>query len=366
MNKLSDKIKDFFWQLGYLSKLFLREKTAVFWVIIFPVLLITFYNMALGGALKTEIQPIKIAIVDNIRISEIVSEIDVLRIENINTEKEAIYLLKNKKIAGYLVGDKLIVGKNGVVGSMLRSIFTKIQRIDKIISDGKVLPEHMSSIGVDFIEKPDNNVNVLATMLFGILALTSTYSMFIISSHIVIIEANQSNIGMRFCFSPIERGRFILATVFVGLSINFVGNIIAIFYMEAVLKLGIVVKVGPTLLVLLGGNLFGISIGMLVGSLLKCSENIKVAILNFTSLVLSSMAGMMNNKIVHSIKNWSPMLDKLNPFRIISQGLMTVNYESLNQLSSYWANYGIWLFIYVVVLIGTSIFALRRKSYDSL
>ena len=120
-------------------KILLKNKSMLFWSLIFPFILGTFFQLALGNVGKEfEMEVIPVAVVDNeyYQDNEILKEvISSLSEENENqlfntayvSESEAQKLLDNEEIDGYILlnadnNPQMIVKENGINQTIIKSV----------------------------------------------------------------------------------------------------------------------------------------------------------------------------------------------------------------------------------------------------
>ena len=80
-------------------------------------------------------------------------------------------------------------------------------------------------------------------------------------------------------------------------------------------------------------------------------------------MTLSFFAGMMGITMKYIVDKNIPILNKLNPANMITDGFYSLYYY--DTLDRYYFNI-ISLLIFSIVLIGFSILSLRRQKYDSI
>jgi ABC-2 type transport system permease protein len=119
------------------------------------------------------------------------------------------------------------------------------------------------------------------------------------------------------------------------------------------------------LIILLGmvGSLSGLSLGLLIGTIIKKNENIKIGILIGITMLGCFLSGMMGITMKYIIDKNIPLINKLNPAAIITDGFYSLYYY--NTLDRYWYNI-ISLLIISLILILISANSLRRQKYDNI
>ena len=111
------------------------------------------------------------------------------------------------------------------------------------------------------------------------------------------------------------------------------------------------------------GCLAGLSIGVASASLLKTNDNVKTGVIISFTMVGCFLSGMMGITMKYIVDKNIPILNKLNPANMITDGFYSLYYY--DTLDRYYFNI-ISLLIFSIVLIGFSILSLRRQKYDSI
>lgn len=193
--------------------------------------------------------------------------------------------------------------------------------------------------------------------------MVSTYGMFTGIENANITQANLSSVAARINMTPIRKSTLLISGLIVGLSINIFSNILLLLFLHFVAKLDLIRNLWYSIIFILLGNIFGISLGLFIGSSNKKSPGVKVMFSIVATLFLSFLSGLMSPNIKVIIDENIPILGKLNPISIITSSLYRVNMlENTNNLGQGM----ILLTIYSLVLMGVSYLFLRRNQYDSI
>jgi len=175
------------------------------------------------------------------------------------------------------------------------------------------------------------------------------------------MQANVSALGMRRSLSPNSR--------FVTIVAEFLSILISQFVMEAIVLLYFTVlgvDFGSKYLQILGilffGSCIGISIGIIIGSIPKLSENGKQGICIIIGMVLSIMADLVAVGIKYAIECNMPIINRINPAALIVDSFYALNiYDTYDRYIRNMATLG----TMTVVLIVISALILRRNKYAS-
>lgn len=371
-------------------KVLLKNKEMLFWSLIFPFILGTFFQLALGNVGEAyEMEIIPIAVVDNQyyqddkTLKEVISS---LSKENENqlfntvyvSESEAQKLLDNEKVDGYILlnennNPQMIIKTNGINQTIIKSVLDEYYQISssttkminynpEILYNGliKTLYEEKNYIVDDSKENIDFSINYFFTLI----AMTCLYGSLIGLEVIKDCEANLSKKGARMCMAPINKFKMILAGLLAGYVIQLVALALLFLYLIFVFNINFGNQILPTVVLAMVGCLAGTSLGTFVGVSNKKSEGFKIGILisvTMTCCFFSGMMGVINIKVFFD--ETFPLLAKINPINIITDGLyslfayenLDVYYDCLTRIS-----------IFSLVLILLSFVFIRRKKYDSI
>ena len=371
-------------------KILLKNKAMLFWTLIFPFVMATFFKIALGNIGEAyEMQIIPIAVVDNkyYQDDEILKEvISSLSEENENklfntvyvSESEAQKLLDNEEVDGYILlnednNPQMIVKTNGINQTIIKSVLDEYYQMSsattqminynpKILYNGvlETLYEEKNYITDDSNEKIDFSINYF----FTIIAMTCLYGSLIGLEIIKDCEANLSKKGARMCMAPVNKIKMILAGLFAGYVIQLIEIALLFLYLIFVFNINFGNQILPTVVLAIVGCLAGTSLGTFIGVSNRKSEGFKIGILISVSMICSFFSGMMGEISIKAFFDETfPLLAKINPINIITDGLYSLfAYESLDV----YYNCLIRISIFSLVLIALSFIFIRRKKYDSI
>ena len=371
-------------------KILLKNKAMLFWSLIFPFVLGTFFYFALGNVGEAfEMEIIPVAVVDNqyYQDDEILKEvISGLSEEKENqlfntvyvTESEAQELLDNEEIDGYILinedsNPQMIVKTNGINQTIIKSVLDEYYQMSsaaaqminynpEIIYNGilESLYEEKNYITDDSNENIDFSINYFFTLI----AMTCLYGSLIGLEVIKDCEANLSKKGARMCMAPINKFTMVLAGLLAGYVIQLVALALLFLYLIFVFNINFGNQILPTVILAMVGCLAGTSLGTFVGVSNRKSEGFKIGVLisvTMTCCFFSGMMGIIDIKVFFD--ETFPLLAKINPINIITDGLyslfaydnLDVYYNCLTRIS-----------IFSLVLIALSFMFIRRKKYDSI
>ncbi|MCI8617822.1 MAG: ABC transporter permease [Clostridia bacterium] len=387
--------------LKYSIKTLFRNKMLIFWTFAFPIILGTFFNMAFSNIENSEkLEIIDIAIVNNeeFKNNEIFKETfktlsdeknqDRLFNTQYVTEKQAKELLENDEISGYLILEekpKIIVTTSGINETILKSVTEEIIQISEIVkslAESEIKKEIMAgNYNIDYekmykeiIEKNQkeeakieniSNKNLSYTMIeyYTLIAMTCLYGGILGMVAINQNLANMSNNGKRISVAPTSKGKVVFSSIIASYITQIIGLSLLFLYTIFVLKVDYGTNLPLVILLGMVGSFAGLSMGLAIGTVLKTNEGIKTGILISITMLGCFLSGMMGITMKYIIDKNVPIVNKLNPASMITDGLYSLYYY--DTLDRYFFNITS-LLIFAFIMIYISIFSLRRQKYDSI
>lgn len=379
----------------------------IFWTFAFPIILGTLFNMAFSNIEKSEkLEIMNIAIVETEEFKE--NEIFKKSFETLSdeqneermfstkyvTEKEAKKLLENEEIIGYLIltdKAKIVVQQNGINETIFKYVVDEIsqsqeimqtvakKKIEEIIKNTP--PEELGNMNSTYASiygevmkmtteneidlKNISNSNLSYTMIefYTLIAMFCLYGGIIGMTAINQTLANMSSSGKRIAVSPTPKGKIILSSVIASYIIQLIGLALLFAYTIFVLKVDYGNSITQIIELSLVGSLAGLTLGIAIGSLLKTNENTKTGIIIAVTMFGCFLSGMMGITMKYIIDKNIPILNKLNPASMITDGFYSLYYY--DTFDRFYLNV-ISLGIFALLMIGISIISLRRQKYDSI
>ena len=305
------------------------------------------------------------------------------------SEEEAKELLEDEKIVGFmkLVNDepKLTFTTNGTSQTIFKYVteeITQTSNIIKNLSEEEIKKEIIAgNYNIDYeniynkvikLTKEESiqlnnisNSNLSYTMIefYTLLAMACLYGGML---GLVAINQNLANMtsqGKRVSVSPTSKGRLILSSVLASYITQLVGVALLFLYTIFVLNVDYGNKLGLDLLLTMAGSLAGLSLGVAVASTIKSNDNAKTGIIITITMLGCFLSGMMGITMKYIIDKNIPIINKLNPASMITDGFYSLYYY--DTLDRYIFDIGS-LLIFAFVLIGISYISLRRQKYDSI
>ncbi len=369
----------------YQFKTLFRNKMVIFWTLVFPLALATFFNLAFSNLTASEeFETVNVALVEeqqSIYFKDTLKGLEKSDEKLINLQitslDKAKQLLKDEKIKGYYVVDediKLIVNNTGIDETILESIANEynstmstvenIARLNPIALQNNILNAVNLSKNNFETQNIGGNTDLTVVYFYTLIGMNCLNASFCGLRTTSQIEANLSRQGTRIGISPISKIVTVLSGIISAFIIQFAIMMILMAYLVFGLRIGFGEQIGYIILLIAIGCFTGVGLGNFAGNALKFKkEDTKISFLSSFSLVLSFFSGMM----IIDIKYWMqinlPFLTYINPVSLITDGLYALYYY--DNLNRYTTNM-ICLFVIGVLLILGSLFFTRRKQYDSI
>ncbi len=121
---------------------------------------------------------------------------------------------------------------------------------------------------VNYIVDRNQKANSIIIVFYTLIAMASTYGINIGGvTTVSLTQANLSNIGARISITPLKKKKFLAAGVIVALFLNLLANGGALLlFTKYVLKIELLKDLKSSLILILMGNLFGVSLGVFIGA----------------------------------------------------------------------------------------------------
>ncbi len=379
----------------YTFRTLFKDKILIFWTFAFPIILGTLFSLAFSDIENNEkLSVIDIAVVNGEHevfksvfdsLSE--GEDKIFDVKYVS-EDEALKLLEEEEITGYVVLNikpKVVVSTNGINETIFKYVVDEVIEYmdiaDKLIS---IKMEDFSQSELDMNEfianirdeislkmseevnvKDISSKNLSYTMIefYTLIAMTALYGGIFAVVTINNSLANMSTKGARVAVSPTSKRTLIFSSLLSGYLVQLLGLFLLFIYTIFVLKVDYGSDLFLVILVALVGSFAGLSLGVFVASMFKTNENVKTGILIAVVMFGSFLSGMMGITMKYMIDSNVPILNKLNPAAMITDALYSLYYFEGRE--RFYFNI-ISLLLFSLILIGISLFSLRRQKYDSI
>lgn len=389
----------------YALKTLFRDKMLIFWTFAFPIILGTFFNMAFSNIENSEkLEIINIAIVDNDEFQNnelykqafktLSDEENEDRLFNTKyvTEEEAKQLLEKDEITGYMIleedNPKVVVTTSGINETILKYVVEEITTNGQIVENlmDKEISKELSSgiynlynldykkIYENVLEKTQNqevkitdmsnkNLSYIMIEFYTLIAMACLYGGILGMVAINKNLANMSSNGKRVSVAPTPKGKVIFSSILASYIIQLVGLTLLFIYTIFVLKVDYGTNLPLIILLGIVGSLAGLSMGLAIGTILKANENVKTGIVIAVTMLGCFLSGMMGITMKYIIDTNAPIINKINPASMITDGFYSLYYY--DTLDRYYFNI-ISLLIFSIIMIVISYTSLRRQKFENL
>lgn len=336
----------------------IRSVGNVFWTVLYPLIMAVLFAIAFSGLMNQEFLNIKVAVPKGSPVEMAAEGTGFLKV--IEGSKESSLDLVNKGEAVGYIDERMnvTVKDSGIKQSILKEVADQFKQISEL-----GVPVQNLDFDAKYILAEETNSNDISVSFYALIAMVSMYSMFTGIELSSATQANQSTLGARMSVMPVRKSIFMLRGLTVGMIINLFANIILVIFLKYVLKLGIINDIPKTLIIILAGNLLGLTFGLFIGASNNFKRNTKELIVIGTTLTLSFLTGMMGTSIKLGIEKSFPILKKINPISVMTDSLFRINnlphkFNLVQTLSV--------LVVFTLIFFAASVFFLRRKRYDSI
>ena len=325
-----------------------------------------------------------------------------LQISYVNTTKEADALLENKQVIGTIEIKNLqpilkfkstgiretilkkiieeLLDKRTLYNNLLSEIQPQItQQIKQSIKNPnkvdfkqiesqinqsinskiKELNQNILSFNSIFSKKLDYTIIEYFTLIAMSCFSSAYFSIFLISS----ILANMSEHGKRISVSPVKKRTLVLSSMFSAFITHLILLCLIFSFNIFILKVDYGQNLPEIIFISILGSIAGISFGLLIGSLIKTSYEIKINLTTFFQLFCCFLSGMMGPSIKYLVDTNFPLINHLNPANMIVDGLYSLQiYDNLNRY-----NFNIIsLILFSAFCLIISVIVIRKQKYAQL
>lgn len=293
------------------------------------------------------------------------------------TLEEAKQLLTDSKITGYIYLNpepQITVHTSDINATILKQVTKSIIETTDVIKSIMSTTQDSSSMTTSLINdiqtlnnatytKNISHHNLSYTMIeyYTLIAMTCLYGAMLSMTALNSCLANMSNRGKRISISPTSKGKIIISNILASFFTALIGLSLLFSYTIFVLKVDYGSNFLYIVLLSILGTLAGQTLGIATSSLLKTSENTKIGLLIALTMFFCFASGMMGITMKYIIDTNIPLLNKINPANMITDGFYSLYYYPtynrffLNVIS---------LILFSCLMICISITSLRREQYD--
>lgn len=363
----------------YNLKMLFKDKTTVFWLMLYPIILSTIFYFAFSNMSSySEFQKINISICEEVKSNELyntLNETDMFNIYNFSKD-ESIEKLKDGKVSCVLDVNKdneteLIVIKEGFEESITKIVIESYVQvtdaINSIVKKGNFNPNSLNfDMSMNYINKDQNisnNNNYIVIPFYTVLAMAGLMCATLGVNIVLKLQANQSEVAKRLAISPTHKMKALISDMASNLTFQLAIVVVTLLHFKYILNISFGGNILLAFIATTIGSVYGLSFGMFLGAIIKKSENLKVALSIAITMFSCFLAGMMNISMKYLIQVNFPIIAKINPATLVTDSLYSLYfYDSLGR---YTTNI-ITLLIESTILCIISYLVLRRQKYDNI
>lgn len=368
-------------------KCLLRNKQLMFWSMAFPLILGTFFQMALSDLASHEaFRRIPVAVVegpgleaDGIfrQVLAAVSQDDSEALFSVTytDREEAERLLREEKVTGivdYTPGLSMTVAQSGINQTILKSFLDDYLQTSEtaravIAQDPAKALTLMDDLTrrETFIRDVPVSPNVkdpYVSFFYALIAMACLYGGFLSMEEVGKASADMSAQGMRVSLAPTNKMKVILSSMAAAVTIQLMEIAVLMAYLSVILEVDFGGQIPLIAVACVAGTVCGSSFGAMIGCVVKGGEGVKVGVLIGASMAMSALAGLMSISMRFTIAEKVPFLGFINPANLINDSFYCL-YFGPNM-----ARYGsdiLNLFALTAVFSLIAYCKLRRQKYAS-
>lgn len=368
-----------------------RNKFNLFWILAFPIILGTFFNIAFSNIGKSEnMKAIAVAVIcEDDEYGKLLKESATSLSEGDDpfldatfcTEEKAMELLEEQEIVGIIHSGKqatLTISASMTPKKLYQSILQAFVEQFNLTSDMllSVMKEHPENLPLVLSEmdavhtfneevslQKNPNVDTYTQYYYNQIAMACLYAA--MAGVLVAVEnqANLSTLAARKNISSTKKSVAIIAELIASTVFEFLMNLGGFIYLAYVLKVGVDTQLPYALLALFVGVWTGVSLGFLIGSIGKSGKDEKSGILFAITMPLCFLSGLMIGNMRIIIDRSAPIINKINPAALITDSFYCL---SIYEGHTRYAQDLVSLLVLSLIFTGIGITLTRRTKYASI
>lgn len=375
--------------LKYNWKLLIRDRSELFWVVFFPIILGTMFKIAFSNLSAEEtFRTIPVAIVnENGSMSEAFDataeelssgEKPFLKVFDCDKE-EALRLLKKQKVDGIIyAGDTVSL----TVSSEMKTAALNQSILQTFVEEYQMNYQALSEIAgtnpskipelLDIIQETaaynqqvsygNNEADNYDQYFYNLIAMVCLYTGMTGCVVAVQNQANLSALGTRKNIAPIHKMKQITGELIADLFLRFLCILVSFAYIVLVLKIDLTKRLPFVLLSIFIGCMTGMTLGFFIGALGRFSENLKFGILLSVTMTGSFLSGLMIGNMRILVETYCPIINRINPAALITDSFYSLAiYDSLDR---YFRNIATLIVFSILFTIGGFLITRRKKYAD--
>lgn len=377
----------------YRIKMTLREKTGIFWAMIFPVFLgMLFYfmfgnignmeqfsnvNNVKAGVIKDEDDIHKDMFLTLLKEAETEDGMKMFDVREYKTEEEAAKALEEGEIEGYiLMGDRmhLTVTESNTRTTLLKTFLDQYEQNAALITETAIkdpvkiagVAESLfagGSVSIKEIPLKGEDKDPYTQYFYALISMTCLIASMIGMGNGIGIQADLSSLGARRNVAPTKKMVQVLTDFFASLFLYCIMVSVVLAIVIFVYKQDFGSNAGMVLLGAWAGSFTGLAGGMLIGVVPKGGRAAKEGLCVAFFVVSSFLSGLQWVNITYYIEKYCPVINRINPATLVVNAFKSL--AVFGDTKQYMVNVATLLGIGILFLF-ISIMKLRRTKYASI
>ena len=359
-------------RLFYNLKITFKNRELIFWTFAFPIILGTLFFAAFSN-IKTaeEYEPIKLVVVKNesSRIYPIYTQVlnslsegedKVFEVTYYDNQDEARTKVHENEVSGMVVFEnesefpKLVVERSEINQTIIQNVMTEIEQ-------SMVAGRRFDAPSIKNTYTREYEYTMIE--YFSLFAMACLYGGMIATKMLDKNLANMTASGKRIAVAAISKTKIVLTALFTSYVTQLVGLTILFLWISLILRIDFGGNLPFIILYTMFGALLGLALGTFVSAVFKVKEDTKDGILTGFTMIGCFFAGMMGPQMKYVVDSNLPILNKINPAAIITDGYYALSSYGVGE--RYWFDI-VSILVFCAVLSIISIAILRRQKYDNL
>ena len=330
-----------FHNIKYYTLATVKEKAVIFWLMIFPVILATFFHVALIGVYDQDIKfntiPVAVTVkMENPNFRKVMDGLsegdDAMFKTTYADEEEALKLLDDGDIEGVIYVDpklSLSVKTQGLDQTIIKSFIDRYSVTESVIIENAMKnPKSIQDVTEAFSQElkaneqlklTDGNLNIYMTYMYNLIAMVCVLGTTVGIDIARKNEASLSSVGIRNCVSPTMKITKSFAGLISGCIVQSVCSLIAAIYIVFILRDDLGVSFPMVALTAIVGSWMGVAIGFFLGTVGKFSEGARQGLAIAFSMVLCFLSGLMVGDMKSIMMENLPWFNNINPAALVDR-----------------------------------------------
>ncbi|NLT11657.1 MAG: ABC transporter permease [Clostridiaceae bacterium] len=372
----------------YRMKSHLMDFGNLFWTMIFPIILSSFFSLAFSNIASSEyFNTIPVAVVvesesvysDNFLDTLSSVQMDDQKLfeahtfESVSKAEEAMH---NEEVDVLFIYDEALeirVKKEGMNQTVAKHFADQYTQTESMFAHlAETNPQSLSVLAnfefdaSDYISDQNQqrgNVDPMLGYYYALIAMACLFGSFLGLKETSFVEANQSSTGARIQVSPAKKSKIYVGGLLAATTIQVFSISLLLLFITFVLKIDMGNRAPALALATIVGAAAGVALGAFVALISKKNYDVKNSMLTGVSMIMSFFAGLMVHSVKYQIYKNAPVLSYINPANLIADAFYALYYYP--DYRRYWINIAILVGL-IVAMYAVVIFLARRRSYESI